>query len=323
MLKRLLEEVSVTEGVPEFAERFQKKYRHSIHELTNRLEKARVSKADEPVRFDAFVFDPAVSVLESAIHFRAEIPETDRRGILFEAVKGAGKDTLNPATLEKHLKRSEDAYLGRPKAQFVLASSLSIANTLPSTRHFLNSGQIKLIKRLPLRFSRTAIEERAASLVSECPRNLTQVIATVSARSATAAFEEAKSNVDLLRALWNYSLTHKTRPIFAFLQTRPVNPILPGPLHTLHHPDGSLIEDVFWYERQRIEPSWIFDASRRWPNVLKSGQRLRARLRSISYSEDLEDALVRYTRSLDEADSSIAFTRLWGVLEFLTGTLGK
>lgn len=31
----------------------------------------------------------------------------------------------------------------------------------------------------------------------------------------------------------------------------------------------------------------------------------------------------RYTRALDEADSAIAFTRLWGVLELLTGTTGK
>jgi hypothetical protein len=302
--------------------RINKKY--NVNELTDRLVKTRVSKPGEPVRFEAFVFNQVLSVLESAIDLRPEIPETDRRGILLEAVMAAGKDSLNPATLEKHLRRSEDTYLGRPKAQFMLASSLSIANTLPTSHHFLNSSQIKLIKTLPRRFSRATIQDRAASLVPGCPENLTQVVASVSSRSATAEFEEAKGNVDLLRALWNYSLTHNTRPIFfAFLDTRPLNPIVPGPLHTLHHPDGSLVEDVFWYERQRIETSWVFDARQQWPKIAKAGRGLRARLRAIPYGEDLENALVRYTRSLDEADSSTAFTRLWGVLEFLTGTVGR
>jgi hypothetical protein len=269
------------------------------------------------------VFEEISSVLESAIDFRPEIPEIDRRGILFEAIRAAGKATLSPATLENHLKGCENDYLSRRKEQFVLASSLSIRNTLPSSRHFLNSCQIRLTKRLPPRFSRAAIEDRAVSLVSEAPENLMQLVATVSARSATSAFEEATASVDLLRALWNYSLTLNIRPLHAFLSSRPVNPILPGPLHTLHHTDGSLVEEVFWYERQRIEPSWIFDAGRRWPSALKSARRLRTRLRAISYWKDLENALVRYTRSLDEADTSIAFTRLWGALEFLTGTVGK
>src|SRR4051812_10024111 len=149
-----------------------KEYRCRIHELTDRLEAARVSKAGESVRFDAFVFDQVVSVLESVINFRADIPETDRRGMLFEAVRAAGKDKLDPAGLERHLKSSEGAYLRRPKAQFVLASSLSIANTLPPTRHYLNSSRIKLLKKLPPTFSRSAIEDRAASLVSDCPGNL-------------------------------------------------------------------------------------------------------------------------------------------------------
>jgi hypothetical protein len=74
-----------------------KRYKDSINELTDRLEKARVSKPGQPASFEGFVFDQVISVLESAIDFRAEIPETDRRGILFEAIKAAGKDTLNPA----------------------------------------------------------------------------------------------------------------------------------------------------------------------------------------------------------------------------------
>jgi len=35
---------------------------------------------------------------------------------------------------------------------------------------------------------------------------------------------------------------------------------------------------------------------------------------------DMESAIIRYTRAFDERDMNTAYMKLWGVLEFLTGT---
>ena len=41
------------------------------------------------------------------------------------------------------------------------------------------------------------------------------------------------------------------------------------------------------------------------------------------YGEEIENAIIRYSRSLDERDWNHAFIKLWGVLELLTDTIRK
>lgn len=82
-------------------------------------------------------------------------------------------------------------------------------------------------KSLPAKLNRSEIEEQIAELVPVMPSNLVQVLAKVSARTAPAAFDEAKHNIDLLRGLWCYILQFRTFVLFrparsALLQLIPV-----------------------------------------------------------------------------------------------------
>jgi hypothetical protein len=100
-----------------------------------------------------------------------------------------------------------------------------------------------------------------------------------------------------------------------------LNAILPGPLHTLHLHDGSLV-DPFWYEPKALVTSEIYRPDKEWTHVQRRAASILSRLRSIKYRADIEAALVRYSRAFDNHDLNAAFSGLWGVLEFLTDSVG-
>ena len=91
--------------------------------------------------------------------------------------------------------------------------------------------------------------------------------------------------MDLIRALWKLVLNHGIRRVSLF-QTgtpKPVNPILPGALHTLHEPGGALIKDVFWVETHPLENSRVYSADENWQLVQERSLKLRSKLRGLTY----------------------------------------
>jgi hypothetical protein len=94
-------------------------------------------------------------------------------------------------------------------------------------------------------------------------------------------------------------------------------------LYTLHRPNGTLIEDTFWLEPQMLKSSWIYRADEQWSRLQKGATRSLSKLQSIKYRSEVETALVRYTRALDRPDHGASFSRIWGVLEYLTNSIGE
>jgi hypothetical protein len=187
----------------------------------------------------------------------------------------------------------------------------------------VNGVRISFVASLPRRFDRGAIADRLEGAVSHTPPSIVQVLARVSARTANAAFNEAQAAVDLIRALWNFVLIHGIHRILQIGPPKPTNRILPGSVHTLHNADGTLIEDIFWVESQPLKADWIYTADERWPTFERRARNLRSALRFMSYRPDIENALVRYVRALDDADPRSSFNRVWSVLEYLTDSVGN
>ena len=99
-----------------------------------------------------------------------------------------------------------------------------------------------------------------------------------------------------------------------------MNRIVPGPLHTIHHPDGKLaIEDRWWYSPglEDIRPESLGGA---YKPLKKFERAVRGRLGSATIGADLTRLLALYCGACDEPELSSAYLALWAVLEQITGT---
>lgn len=92
-----------------------------------------------------------------------------------------------------------------------------------------------------------------------------------------------------------------------------------GPLYSLHRPDGTLAVEYDWTDPEYSGPRLSRNLRRKWGQVLRDEEGIRAALKRSPYRATLEDALRRYCRALDSIDLSRAFLDLWGLLETLTG----
>jgi hypothetical protein len=262
-------------------------------------------------------------VLESAIDFHPAIAEPDRRGLIQDAIRATGamaKPTM--ADFEQHLKRLEAEYLKRPAQEYVLATSLGIRNYRGRKSARLNGVRISFYPVLPKKFDRSSFKETIEEYVPPSPDHILQVVARVSARTPAAAFERTRTNIDLLRAIWCFMVQSRSFTLFHIGPPKPVNAILPGPLHTLHWTDGSPAFDLVWYEPEGLMDRHVYSGTE-WPQIDKRTSQVLARLRAVPYRRDLERALIGYVRSLDPRDAGNSFGNLWSVVELVTESVGN
>jgi hypothetical protein len=140
---------------------------------------------------------------------------------------------------------------------------------------------------------------------------------TVRARSPFEAADNALDALDLARGLLNWGENRRTFMRFSSGISKPVNEIRLGPIHTLHRPDGRLATETWWYEPSFQASTFPFAVQQPLVNFQASAIQ---RLRRHPYQRLCEDAVIRYTRALDEGEPVTAFLKLWSVLELLTGS---
>lgn len=301
------------------------KEKYSLSEIAARIVSARKSfTAGVAPNLDYVQSSYIFSVLESAVSFQPLIPEMEKRGLISQAVVTAAKnEELDDKTLLRSLEQVEVAYLKKPLRSYTLLSSLAILpRGVVMQNRRIRGASIRFNPRLQ-KFDRSKLADDFENCDLYVPTELTHLTVTVRARTALAAYHNAIDAVDLMRGLWNYHINRRTLLGFSLGKPKPINAILPGPYHTIHFPNGKLATEVLWHEPQSLEIAWMFDLSRQVPQIEKFVAQVRARLNSIKYAKHIESALIRYTRALDFADHSLAFNRLWGVLEFLTSTIGS
>ena len=170
--------------------------------------------------------------------------------------------------------------------------------------------------------SSTKLLERAKkSFFGEYPQNYLTSQIHISARTVFEAANLALDTIDLIRGIWNLYINqqHNWRMSLGN-STEPVNKLILGPVHILHYPGGKLAStDTWWYEPQYVGPIM----PHRFKNIDKINRyfhKTKLKLNQHPYSKEIEKAIIRYTRALDDRNLNNAFLRLWSVLEFLTNT---
>jgi hypothetical protein len=321
---------------------------------------AALNHAKEPdpisnrIVFPSFVYDDVIAVMHSAVEFREWVPEFERGEIFRDAVDAVGqaagaKGKITSKALIWQVSQLERRFLQLPRRRFVMATSLTMRHTDVPRRVDLSgcritfrpylTGRISLEHRkaaeersdlfpngLPGTYSTPPTREFAQKWISVPPRlAYTAVRVSVWARSEHEAWEVANDALDLLRGLWNMALLlGKLGPPFPEGRRRPVNPIVRGPLHTLHTPSGKLAGGLFWYEPiyagpvEAPSPGTIYRSQ-----MTKFEKDARRYLTRSPYRDKVEDVIRRYTRALDTRDWNTALVQLWSIVEDLTGEKPK
>lgn len=292
------------------------------------IEKLNISRLKNPAgdfHFEGFDYLYYFDIVFGLINFPEIIPEYDAREMLHNVFGSLVRNEyIKKNDVISGLDKKCIQYLQKPSKRFVLFTSLSVDNSLQ-----INPLRIK---NIIIKFSseNKNFESEAEEIVKRAvssqkltlPENYLQTRIFVTAKSIYEAADKSLDNLDLIRAIWNFYFNLQTQwQISSIGNSKPVNKILTGPIHTIHDPRGKLIsENVWWYDssyRSTINP---LKMKKDLHDLEKFTQIIRNKINKSNYSNKLETALRRYVRSLDEWDWNNSFVKLWSVLELLTNT---
>src|SRR5690348_1971230 len=104
--------------------------KYDLRELAQRIEAVRVSSVGEPAAFSSLEIENVQSVLESGIEFNPEVPLSDRRALIWTAIRSATEaGTVNRDSLIGALQQAEKEYLQRRASTFILVTSINLKST--------------------------------------------------------------------------------------------------------------------------------------------------------------------------------------------------
>lgn len=287
-----------------------------------RLRAARASAGGTPVQWHGFAPEVLIPMLESLIEFQGLVAEADRRALIRDALHRAATEAkFDQDALVKELKASEDRYLRRPLQKFIVATSWTALSDLKMKQIRLRGTRVSFAQPGRTRFNREPIQHLIEQAVP-CPiPEMLQVQAHVSARTASAAFELGLHSLDYARGVLNFLINRRTAfRLFTSGPQKPVNEILPGPMHTVHTPRCTLALETVWYELYRIDQIQLFRNDHLLHKLETNARKIRQWVKESAYAADIEHAFVRYTRALDTLDHAVAFARLWTTIEYLADT---
>jgi hypothetical protein len=266
-------------------------------------------------------YDMGVAIIAECARFSKDIPEHQRIHIAQRAIIESKKAReFDEASIRRRMEISQKAYLRQPIQPYVLLSTISLRHSEKLTSRRYDNAVLTFMKHKPRKFELPQRIDKPWQPTDAHPFGYTFVQTRVLARDEISAGELALQRLDVLRAIWNlfygYGVKHIT---FGGSRTQPINPIVLGPVHTLHHPSGTPATDLFWSVPNYGEP--------KNPKTLEEFERLRKferwvrrQLRKSPIGTRTVDLLVRRVRALDETDRLASFLKLWSFLEDLTNT---
>lgn len=219
--------------------------------------------------------------------------------------------------LIKNINSNLKDYLKKPSQEFHLVTSISLEGRLPVTQITLERIKLKFYATgIPKKYrSREKFNQQWKKTYEHSPKYYTGVVVSVHARSTTDAYYAALDNLDYIRGVLSfYSNPGMNIPLWG-RRTGAINRIRLGGMHTLHHPNGSLALEQFWYElEETTEKTFTFDEDS-LNKTTSAIKKIINRICSINGGERLRDGIIRYVRALDDKDSDYTIIKLWGALE--------
>lgn len=260
--------------------------------------------------------------LVSAAEWPKDVPGSERLGMVRECV--APKKTGGPPTPEEALKRLDRLqrnYLARPWLEYVLVTSLSLVSHLRIRKRVARNAEARFAVQLPRAYrEELGAPEAQRHGIPKDPVEYKKVEVRTRARTPEEARLRLFEALDLIRGIWNYGLGYnRMRMTFAGFKNKPFNEILLGPRFAVYEGDS---HEPTERGSASLYSARVVGTAQQWQVVKDHESRIRRALRRIKYSEQLERAVVRFCRALDERDLDASLLKLWTVLEMLTCSSG-
>jgi len=303
------------------------KAKFSFDEIARTLESIKRVQPGGGVSFGGSKFHELKTVILTSIKWDESLSDYERERIAFKMpfeASASGKITKD--SLLNALRQLESEKFSGAVGNYAVISSLSFSHSKLLTNLVVGNVRFSFHSKMPKGFDRTAIKALLAGHVDDCPNGYVIVRGDVSEKSIHGAVSETLSALDLLRGVWNYIINQRTDSIIRFgggyRKTKALNKIRLGPVHTVHLPQGPLAVKQCWSEPffEAGDPEFL---DGEWPKIQKAASWCLRRYHSIPYFKDATTMWIRYAYALDRADMEASFLKLWGLLEFLTGTTGE
>lgn len=262
---------------------------------------------------------------------KTELNERDSWPLIWAAMrtiirKSGGGTAISPDAFLREADSEAAAFFRKPALPYVLVSGLSVAS-LPAKPIVMQDATINDLDASTRRFPLPSVIDKheAHSFAVKClarSKNR-RVFVETHGRSIHDATERALTNLTLLRGLWTFFSTYGSWTYsFGESSRKALGVIHAGPVHTLHNPDGTSVEDLYWYEPEMVENIKLYSPPKGWGPIERERRFAMRRLASLPYRHELEDLIGRYAVALDQLNLDIAFLHLWSILEKLTDTVG-
>lgn len=262
--------------------------------------------------------------LVSAIRFHPDVPGSQKEGIVTSGLVDAlRKGELNPTAVLAAISAEEHDFLRKKFEEFVLVTSISLRN-LPPFRTISGIGsKIILSKRLPKKYKRPEAERRLQSCVpGPLPHDYITVLAQTRGRSEDEAAANALDSLSLLIGIWNFLITSSSMTVSLRGQTSvgQLAAVRLGPLHTLHHPDGALATDTFWFDSDYTLPTPVLRETLDFKKIRNVEKWIMRQVSRAKHGVWLCHAFRKYAAAVQEPKLENGFLRFWSLLEYLTKT---
>lgn len=283
-----------------------------------------------PEQQNSFIFDSTTqdifSLLTSAFKFRKEIPDNERVKIVNKGVfNAAKKGVLTSKSINSEILKEINLYNAQLPKQYILVTKISATYFEGLNRIKVSDETIIFSRYLSKKFDRFDRKEvieiaKQMDLIndSESLFGWTFVKVFVKARSEHEAFSKAIDSLDLIRGIWNFYFNRSMRGRISSGKRKIINKITFGQIHTLHETTGKLATTDYWYEPEFIQQTGQFTFEQQWKNLSKFEKYVRKQINRSKYGFEIMQALLKYTRALDNNNLNTTFLALWSILENIT-----
>lgn len=279
--------------------------------------------SDERVSYDSIYFEFKDILLNMIEFMNCDQLAPETRSYVFDlALNNYTKVALtvrksNKNDLITKINSSLKDHLKKPSQEFHLVTSLSLEGPLPITQ--ISTGNIKLklhTSGIPKKYrARKKFDLQWNKNYEHSPEHYTGVVVSVQARSTTDAFYAALDYLDFIRGVLSFYSNPGFSISLSGRRSGAINRIRLGGMHTLHHPNGSLAIDQYWYEIEELKENTFTFKEETLKQTSSAIRKIINRICNIQGGERLRDGIIRYTRALDEKDSDYSIIKLWGALE--------
>lgn len=286
--------------------------------IIDRIASVRTYGEDGKASYSGFVANECMPTLHSMLNFPSAASEIDQETLVWRALNRAGKE-LTPDSFLRAANDELSARLATKEVQYTVLTSISL-----SPKEFLQSitllgCNIKILKgEFPAKF-RTHRENQIRELktdIKETPHNYCKLLATVCAKSPSAAFHKAMRAIDLMRSLMCLMVNPRMEISFGGPSHEAINAIRLGGHHTVHLSDGKSAREGYWYEPY-FSPRSIHIPNN--PALMSKNIRWATKnINNSNFRKAIISSLLMFVRGLDLHEQNAAFLKVWGALELLT-----